>query len=98
VVRIYAQRRELLAEALRARLGDAVEFLLPQGGLALWVNFAPKIDVTALAARGVRHGVGITPGQAFATNQHKTNGARLGFGSLDEMELFAAVERLAKAL
>jgi GntR family transcriptional regulator/MocR family aminotransferase len=98
VLRIYAERRELLAAALREKLGDAVEFLLPQGGLALWVNFAPDIDVAALAARGVQHGVGITPGQAFATNQHKTNGARLGFGSLDETELLTAVGRLAKAL
>jgi len=98
VLRIYAQRREVLAEALRARLGDAVEFLLPQGGLALWVNFAPKIDVPALAGRALAKGVGITPGQSFATNRHKTNGARLGFGSLDETELLTAVERLAKAL
>jgi len=98
VLRIYAQRREFLAAALRARLGDAVEFLLPQGGLALWVNFAPEIDVQALSLRALGKGVGMTPGQAFATNRHKTNGARLGFGSLDETELLAAVERLAKAL
>jgi len=98
VLRIYAQRREFLAAALRTHLGDAVEFLLPQGGLALWVNFAPHIDVQVLAARAFTKGVGITPGQAFATSGHKTNGARLGFGSLDEAELLTAVERLAKAL
>jgi GntR family transcriptional regulator/MocR family aminotransferase len=98
VLRIYAQRREFLAETLRARLGDAVAFLLPQGGLALWVNFAAGIDVPALAARALARGAGITPGQAFATNSHKTNGARLGFGSLDEPELLAAVERLAKVI
>ncbi len=98
VLRIYAQRREFLAASLRARLGGAIDFLLPQGGLALWVNFAPHIDVQALATRALTAGVGITPGQAFATHRHKTNGARLGFGSLDETELLAAVERLAKAL
>jgi GntR family transcriptional regulator/MocR family aminotransferase len=94
VLRIYAARREFLAERLAARLGGAVEFVLPAGGLALWVNFAPEIDVAALAARGHAKGVGITPGQAFATNGHRTNGARLGFGSLDEAELGSAVERL----
>jgi GntR family transcriptional regulator/MocR family aminotransferase len=98
VLRIYAQRREFLAATLLAKLGDNIEFLLPQGGLALWVNFAPHIDVAALAGRGLAQGVGITPGQAFATNLHKTNGARLGFGSLDEFELRTAVERLAKAI
>jgi GntR family transcriptional regulator/MocR family aminotransferase len=98
VLRIYARRREFLASALRARLGDAVSLVLPPGGLALWVNFAPDIDVQALAARALSKGVGITPGQAFATNRHKTNGARLGFGSLDEAELLTAVERLTQAV
>ncbi len=98
VLRIYAQRRQCLAEALGRELGEAISFTQPQGGLALWVNFAPGIDVAALAKAGLRHGVGIVPGQVFATNSHKTNGVRLGFGSLDEVELEEAVRRLKAAL
>jgi GntR family transcriptional regulator/MocR family aminotransferase len=98
VLRIYAQRRECLAAALLAQLGDAISFTMPQGGLALWVNFAPSIDVPALAAAGLAAGVGIMPGQAFATNGHKTNGVRLGFGSMDETELQDAVRRLNFAI
>jgi GntR family transcriptional regulator/MocR family aminotransferase len=98
VLRIYAQRRECLAAALLAQLGDAITFTMPQGGLALWVNFASSIDVPALAAAGLAAGVGIMPGQAFATNGHKTNGVRLGFGSMDETELQDAVNRLKRAI
>ena len=32
VLRIYAERRECLAEALTHELGDVVEFALPPGG------------------------------------------------------------------
>jgi GntR family transcriptional regulator/MocR family aminotransferase len=90
VLRIYAARRECLAAALREELGDAVSFTLPPGGLALWVTFAPRIDVAALARTALDFGVGITAGQ--------NNGARLGFASLDEQELREAVRRLREAI
>jgi GntR family transcriptional regulator/MocR family aminotransferase len=98
VLRIYAKRREFLCETLRAELGGAVEFTLPLGGLALWVNFARGIDAPTLAARAREYGVIITPGQAYATNGAQTNGVRLGFGSMDEAELLEAVRRLKRAL
>jgi GntR family transcriptional regulator/MocR family aminotransferase len=96
VLRLYEERRHCLAAALSAGLGDRAAFAVPQGGLALWVNFAPGITL-APAALG-RHKIGVTPGQAFATNGHGTNGARLGFGSMNEAELRDAVTRLAHAL
>jgi GntR family transcriptional regulator/MocR family aminotransferase len=98
VLRIYAKRREFLAAALQTELGSAVNFTLPQGGLALWVNFSKNIDVAKLAARAAQHGVIITAGQAFATNGFITNGARLGFGSMNETELREALQRLKTAL
>ena len=98
VVRIYAERRECLAAALERELGPKIEFSLPQGGLALWVNFAPEVNLAALAASGLRHGVGLTPGQAFASNGEKIQGVRLGFGCMNEAELVEAVRRLKQAL
>ena len=96
VLRHYEARRTCLAEALRTGLGASASFAVPQGGLALWVNFAPgtRLAPAALAARKI----GVTPGLAFATNGHRTNGARLGFGSMNEAELREAVSRLAAAL
>jgi DNA-binding transcriptional MocR family regulator len=38
------------------------------------------------------------PGQAFATNGFRSNGVRLGFGSLDEAQLREAVKRLKRAI
>ena len=98
VLRIYAERRECLAAALKRELGAKVEFSLPAGGLALWVNFAPEVDLAALAQAGLRHRVGLTPGQAFASNGGKIQGVRLGFGSMNEVELEEAVRRLKLAM
>jgi GntR family transcriptional regulator/MocR family aminotransferase len=98
VLRIYAARRECLARQLREAFAEKVSFSLPQGGLALWVNFDPSIDLETLAQTARRHLVALTPGQAFATNGHPPAGARLGFGSLNEPELAEAANRLKKAL
>ncbi len=98
VVRIYAERRECLAAALQRELGGQVEFSLPAGGLALWVNFAPKVDLAALAQAGLRQRVALTPGQAFASNGVQVQGVRLGFGSMNEAELQEAVRRLHSAM
>ena len=94
VLRLYEARRHCLARRWR-RLGAQLAFTLPQGGLALWVNFAPgvRLSLPALAAQGVA----VTPGQAFATNGTLANGARLGFGSMNEAELREAVARLGRA-
>ncbi|MDE8349386.1 MAG: PLP-dependent aminotransferase family protein [Acidocella sp.] len=97
VLRIYGQRRECLAEALHRSFGDLVKVTLPLGGLALWVNFAPQVNFPALEGALRVTKVMLTRGQIFATNGYQTNGARLGFGSMNETELQDAVSRLWKA-
>ncbi len=102
VLRVYAERRGFLAGALRREFGASLEFTPPPGGLALWVNFPPgtdgeALDGEALAKAGLRHGVALTQGQAFASNGEKVRGVRLGFGSMAPDELAEAVRRLRLA-
>src|SRR5690606_7014093 len=42
--RIYQARRDILVEALRRELGDALAFDLPAGGLAIWARVSPELD------------------------------------------------------
>jgi GntR family transcriptional regulator/MocR family aminotransferase len=99
VLRVYSARRNCLAEALRAQLGSAVEFSLPQGGLAIWIRFATGLDPLSIAAAAEARGVAFMPGAAFFSGGHApTNGARLGFASMNEAELVDAVGRLAGAV
>jgi GntR family transcriptional regulator/MocR family aminotransferase len=99
VLRVYGARRHCLAEALRAQLGAAAEFSLPQGGLAIWVRFAAGLDPVAIAEAAEVLRVGFTPGAAFFSGgQAPTNGARLGFASMNEADLVEAVGRLGAAI
>ncbi len=92
--RIYRARRDVLVTALRARLGGALEFDVPRGGMALWAH-TPG-DVGAFVARARRNGVGVAEARDFALDGVARPYLRMGFASLDEREILEAVVRLAR--
>ena len=98
VLKVYGERRALLAQLLRDELSGWIDFDLPHGGLAVWVRFRGGVDPVRLAelARGQR--LQLFPGNAFAIGAKRVQGARLGFASLDPDELRMAVQRLGAAL
>ena len=97
VRRIYADRRAALSVALRRTLGTLVEFDLPAGGMALWLEFDRGVDVDAWARRSLEHGVSWYTGRRYAFDQLPHPFARLSFASLNEREIAEAVKRMAAA-
>jgi len=96
--RIYEARRAALAEALGARLGGALSFALPAGGMALWARAEGGIDVDAWADRALAAGVVLHTGRRFAFDGRRRPFLRLGFAALTEKEIAEAVRRVAAAL
>ena len=96
MLKVYEARRDTLAQALRAQLGPRISLNIPQGGLALWVEYGSDLDFANfdLAAKKVA----VTPGHVFATGDGGVNGARLGYGSLNDAELRQAVHRMTESL
>jgi len=98
VRRLYLERRDVLCEALREKLGSAIEVEPPAGGMALWARIDPSIDVDDWAARALTCGVAFMPARSFAFDGRARSAARLGFAALDPRELREAVKRMATAL
>ena len=98
VMKIYAERRALLAQLLRAELSGQIDFDLPHGGLAVWVRFRAGVDPARLAELARIQRLQLLPGGAFSISPKRVQGARLGFASLDPDELRRAVQRLGAAL
>lgn len=98
VLKIYRERRTLLAALLRERLGGRVRFDLPDGGLAVWARFDDGVDPARLAQLAGAERLLFLPGSAFALTPKRVPGARLGFASLDAGELERATARLRTAL
>jgi GntR family transcriptional regulator/MocR family aminotransferase len=96
--RTYLARRGALAASLEKHLRDTVSFDLPPGGMSLWLQVDPQVDVDRWAERAERVGVIINTGRRFDFRGQARPNLRLGFSSLDERELELAVRRLAKSL
>jgi GntR family transcriptional regulator/MocR family aminotransferase len=97
VRRIYATRREILADSLRRVFGAGVEFTLAPGGMALWVRLHRSVDVEAWARRSIERGVCWFTGRRYAFDGQPRPFARLSFAWLNERELPEAVRRMAAA-
>jgi GntR family transcriptional regulator / MocR family aminotransferase len=98
VRRVYAERREILANSLRQVFGDGVEVTVPAGGMALWARWRMRVDVDEWARRSIRHGVSWHTGRRYAFDGQPQPYARFNFAWLDERELPEAVKRMAAAL
>jgi DNA-binding transcriptional MocR family regulator len=102
VRRVYAQRAQTMGDALRQELGDAVEFVQPQGGLFVWARLTGArgqvADGHVFAQRAIDNGVAFVPGAPFfcAAPDHAT--FRLSFATAAQDKIVEGVARLAKAL
>lgn len=95
--RVYAARREVLAEALRASLAGALAFQQPPGGMAFWCRVEGGLSADLWTERALAAGVAVQPGRLFAFDGRARPWLRIGFGRHDERELREAVRRLASA-
>ena len=91
-----------MGDALRNDLGDAIEFVQPQGGLFVWARLTGaggKVnDGNVFAKRAIEKGVAFVPGTPFfcAHPDHAT--LRLSFATADVEKIREGVGRLAQAL
>lgn len=98
VRRLYAARRDALADALTHRLGGALAFRVPAGGMGLWARIDESIDAVSWARAGEREGVTFWDARRYDFSRRERHFLRLGFSYHDEAELDEAVRRMARAL
>jgi len=97
-LKIYRQRRQLFCDLLASEIGDAIQFTIPEGGLAVWVAFDKKIPLKALRSICLKKGLQISRSVFQDRYGNDLNAIRMGFASLDEAELVAAVQLLKQAI
>ncbi len=102
VRKVYAERAQAMGDALRSDLGDAIEFVQPQGGLFVWARLTGAggkvADGNVFAKRAIEQGVAFVPGTPFfcANPDHAT--LRLSFATVGVDKIREGVARLAQAL
>lgn len=98
---VYAERAGTMAHALRQQLGDAIEFVEPQGGLFIWARLTGaggrQADGAALAKAAIDQGVAFVPGAPFYARQPDAATLRLSFATAPVDQILEGVARLARA-
>lgn len=95
---VYWHRRDTLIASLKHYMVDQTYFEVPEGGLALWLQFNKSVDLERVAIHLAMHKIIITPGIHYYFDQPASNALRLGFASLTPPELVQGVELLSQAV
>ncbi len=99
---VYAERAATMGDALRRELGDAIEFVQPQGGLFVWARLTGaggKVhDGAELARRAIDKGVAFVPGAPFYASQPDHATLRLSFATVGVPKIEEGVARLGQAI
>jgi DNA-binding transcriptional MocR family regulator len=102
VRKVYAERALAMGNALRKELGDAIEFVQPQGGLFVWARLTGaggKVkDGGELAKRAIEKGVAFVPGAPFYAKDPDLSTLRLSFATAPVDKIEEGVGRLGQAV
>lgn len=96
--RHYQRKRDVMAGALRAALGETMKWPTPRGGFFLWATLPGRVSADALLDRAVKHGVIYVVGSAFFVDGTGANRVRLSFSAPSDERIIEGVTRFAAAV
>jgi GntR family transcriptional regulator/MocR family aminotransferase len=96
--RLYAERQEVLVDAVRRRLGDRLQVTPSSAGMHLLGWLAPGEDDAAVSARAAALGVEAAPLSRYALVAPERGGLLLGWAGYPREAIREAVARLETAL
>src|SRR5688572_6541667 len=95
---LYRQKRDVMEQALREKLGDRLTWSQPRGGFFVWATLPDGCSDSALLESALQHGLVFVTGSAFFVDGTGTNTIRLSFSAPTPQRIREGVKRLAAAL
>ena len=96
--RLLNERKSHMTQLLHERLGDALQFVEPQGGATIWVRSLRPVDTRRVFRRLLTHHVVIAPGELFSLQGLHSQHLRLSHTFGGNHDLASAVSLLGDAL
>ncbi len=94
-LRTYHQRRDHFCRLLLELCDEFVNFCIPEGGMAVWTEFVPGIDIGKLQQDLEKRRMSLDVNPQIIKTHRAT---RLGFASLNQNEAEKALEILAEVM
>jgi len=96
--RMLSERRSLLIQILRERLGDTLQIVEPQGGATVWVRSLRPVDMTNVFHRLLKQQIIVAPGELFSLQGLHADHLRLSALNHGERDLPSVICLLGDAL
>ena len=96
--KIYKSRKNYFCQLLKQRLDAFLDFVEPEGGMAVWVTFKEGISLPHLAQHCEKQNLYLSDGRTYNPPDKNINSCRMGFAHMNEEELEQACMRLLAAL
>nr|WP_288933154.1 PLP-dependent aminotransferase family protein [uncultured Allomuricauda sp.] len=91
----YKQRRDALSTLLKQHFANILDWQIPSGGLAMWLQFRTPISLVKLAEKAERLDLFLP--KTILYQDKNTCAIRFGYGHLNEEELKIVIEKLKQA-
>ncbi len=91
----YKQRRDCLCKLLTTYFTDIAHWSIPVGGLAIWLQFEPKISLVKLAQEAQKNELFLP--KTVLYQDKNTCAIRFGFGHLNIEEMASVIKKLKSA-
>ena len=92
---IYKQRRDCVCELLTTYFKEVAQWNIPTGGLAIWLQFEPKISLVKLAREAEKNDLFLP--KTVLYQDKNTCAIRFGFGHLNKEEITSVIKKLKRA-
>lgn len=96
--RLLHGRRDAALEAVARVFGGALAARVPAGGMTLWAEVSPDLDLAAWKRDARASGTHLRVGSDFDLEGRATSALRLGFGRFTEREFARALRSLARTM
>ncbi|MBI9042114.1 PLP-dependent aminotransferase family protein [Lutibacter sp.] len=92
---IYKRRRDFLCNLLTKYFLETAQWEIPSGGLAIWLQFHPKISILKLAKEAEKNDLHLP--KTILYQDKNICAIRFGFGHLNEEEIELVIKKLKRA-
>jgi 2-aminoadipate transaminase len=94
----YAQRCQVMLDALEAEFPEGTRFTRPEGGLFTWVELPEGMDARGLLVKALERKVAFIPGDGFFATRPRRDTLRLNFSAMAPEAIREGIAILGKIL
>ena len=95
---LYRKRRDAMVVSITDHFPAQAHYVLPKGGLFIWVELPERMDATELLLRAAKEKVAFITGAAFYPSAKKNNEFRLNFSNMTEADTHRGIAILGRLI